>query len=851
MATPLNHNQRFALETARHLASNGAPIFLARPDDSPLGFRLPKDWQHTRPDPTVADRWSPGDALCMVTGVLVDVIDVDPRNGGDLTVLDGFLPHTYGTAATPSGGTHLLIACLGVAKGKPFKGVDLQAGTPEGEGRGFVFIAPTVRPSRVTGEIRPYTWTELPDVEILAVVGEDDTGADLLGLLEARETTQHNGGGSTYVGPAYQDLLPSLKEWADRETAHLVERWRVRFEDVVDWPDGQTDEDGRGWEALSYQFAWSLAMVAACPWSGLDEDDAAMLYDLILPEALAQDEKCRGKWDASLVEKAANHPVSPPPWDDFSAMVDASYADDGLPAIVDVTNDALALVWLETELGRGRLSGLFQRGDDLVHTPRIGQAGYIEPKDERDSDGPAQVRRIKPEELARRISHGYSVMKGRGARTRPSLFPLSSASQAMAALDLLPNLRLLRRTTHTPLVRADGTILDQKGYDDQSGTLYLPEPALAVPRVADNPSRDDVRMAGKMLLDMVADFPFVTPHDRANYLGALITPLIRSIVPPPYKLIAIGAPQRGSGKSLLAWIMRELHGGVLKSEFPSDNDELHKFVTSTLDATTGPVVQFDNVTGTLKSSPLEGLLTSSTWDNRLLGTNTILHLQNDRLWVVTGNNVRIGGDLERRTMWVTIDAQMEHPETRHEFRIPGLEGWVTKHRGELLHSMLTMVRSWVVAGRPTPRAPTSDSFGDWVAALRGILTHARLGDTVGVVGHEDSVQVRADPEDEEWGTFLQAAYRSFNTRSWTARELVDRVVLQNDFSDVAEQVALQVSDLPGDLAEKIERPYISRDAVSRSLGMWLGNREGKIIGGMAIRKAGVESKTRKWKVVLS
>ena len=47
---------------------------------------------------------------------------------------------------------------------------------------------------------------------------------------------------------------------------------------------------------------------------------------------------------------------------------------------VDVTNAAVAADWLRGELGRGELSGLFLREDLLVHTPRIGEDGYIDPE---------------------------------------------------------------------------------------------------------------------------------------------------------------------------------------------------------------------------------------------------------------------------------------------------------------------------------------------------------------------------------------------------------------------------------------------------------------------------------------
>jgi hypothetical protein len=62
---------------------------------------------------------------------------------------------------------------------------------------------------------------------------------------------------------------------------------------------------------------------------------------------------------------------------------------------VDVRNGALAADWLRAELGRGQLAGIFRRDDLLVHTPRIGEDGYLPPEDLALIDaGPAQVRPI-------------------------------------------------------------------------------------------------------------------------------------------------------------------------------------------------------------------------------------------------------------------------------------------------------------------------------------------------------------------------------------------------------------------------------------------------------------------------
>ena len=134
-----------ALDAARELTRAGVPVFVAYPDtNSETGFRLPPKWQETRADSGYVDAWRPGCALCAVMGQGLDLVDIDPRNGGDEAALDGTLPRVYAIAATPSGGRHLLIKSLGVgSRDGILPGIDLKAGRPDGSGRGFAFIAPT------------------------------------------------------------------------------------------------------------------------------------------------------------------------------------------------------------------------------------------------------------------------------------------------------------------------------------------------------------------------------------------------------------------------------------------------------------------------------------------------------------------------------------------------------------------------------------------------------------------------------------------------------------------------------------------------------------------------------------
>jgi len=837
----LTLQQKLGLKHARHLAEHGVPVFLARPalkdgvwdptgGSGSSGYKFPTGWQQTVADPTVVDRWQPGWALGAVMGHTVDLLDVDPRKGGDDSRDDlaDVLPRSYGRQTTPSGGTHDFIAPLGVRSLDGVRpGIDIKSGLPDGEGCGFAFLAPTVKLSKSTGEIGTYEWTTPPDLTELVLIGSDTSGLALAELITATRVPAVVT--AEYDGAAYADLSSEDRERADAYVAAVVAKRREKLAKIVTWPEGATDEFGRGWEAQSRDLAWFCAKLEATPWTGVDDGEA--LYEQLLPLELAEDPKCADKWTRNLVSKAALDGVGAPPWLDQSTP-EEDFTAVGRP-VLQVKSTADCMDWLMETAGTGQLAGLFRRGFAMVHTPRIGEAGYIAPEDS-DDDGPAQVRRVEATELAARVDTSYRVVKARKSEDgrkfmSRELFPLDPARRVLSVVDRLPNLRDLVSVTHTPVIRPDGSVLDEPGYDESTRLLYLPDIALDVRTVPAAPTGAQVAAAIGLLHEMIAQFPFVSEHDEANYLGALITPLLRPIIPPPYQMVAIGAPQPGSGKSLLAALMRIVHGGVFKSEFPTNSEELRKVITSTLDATSAPVVQFDNVMGVLKSSVLDGLLTSAEWSDRLLGGNNVVNLRNDRLWVVTGNNLKIGGDLGRRTLWITINAGVPNPERRTGFKIPNLEGWARERRGELLWALLVLVRSWVVDGRPVEDEATSDSFGPWVAAVRGILA---AGGVTGTFGHLDTVQEDSDPEEEDWGRFYIALLRQYGSESWSVREVLDGVT---DF------------DGGGISADDMPEPIGGHRAwTALGLGKQLGFRAGRWVGKLCVVKAETDRSGARW-----
>jgi hypothetical protein len=419
---------------------------------------------------------------------------------------------------------------------------------------------------------------------------------------------------------------------------------------------------------------------------------------------------------------------------------------------------------------------------------------------------------------------------------------------ALAAVDEAINLRLLRGVTHTPMVRKDGSILDQPGYDLHTGFLFLP--VVDVPEVPEHPSADQLTAAVALLRGMIDQFKWAGPHDEANFLGLLLTPLLRELTPPPYKLAAIMARQPGSGKSLLAEIVRGVHGGVFRSEMPHDDAELSKSLTSILARTTAPVVQFDNVGGTVRSSRLAGLLTSAVYSDRILGSTNDVELANDRVWLLTGNNMNFGGDMIRRTFWVTIDPGVPDPHLRIGFRLH-LPSYVAEHRGEIIRALLVLVRSWVEAGMPA-ESRSSDSYAHWSATVRGILANAGIP---GEFDHTDSAQQMVGADDEGWGEFLTAVRGAFGDRSFTVKELLTRfegVPIENGYGSMRmamDETARNLAEaLPAELHEKYVRHGDIR-AVSKSLGRWFTNRTGRWAGGLVAEKLGINrTNVQEWRI---
>ena len=197
----LDEMDREGIRVASLLVAAGVPIFAAeramKGDDwdprggtGSTGYWLPKGWQNTPPGGEGLDAWNKGLALCAVMGVVVDGLDVDPIHGGKKSAKAmrkaGLWPEAIGRQRTPSGGFHDLIATLGVSSLDGLDvGVDLKAGKLDATGRGFLFIAPTVKLSKVDSELRRYEWQRPPRFDRLTADTAGGPGERLISYIEA------------------------------------------------------------------------------------------------------------------------------------------------------------------------------------------------------------------------------------------------------------------------------------------------------------------------------------------------------------------------------------------------------------------------------------------------------------------------------------------------------------------------------------------------------------------------------------------------------------------------------------------------------------------------------------------
>jgi hypothetical protein len=310
----------------------------------------------------------------------------------------------------------------------------------------------------------------------------------------------------------------------------------------------------------------------------------------------------------------------------------------------------------------------------------------------------------------------------------------------------------LANITETPVLRPDGTILDEPGYDPATQLVYAPVSGLQAPRVPSDPTEEEVAAALALVWEVLGDFPFADCASRTNTLALLLTPILRPAINGPVPLALIDAPQQGTGKSLLAEIVTLITTGrpAAMMQAPTEDEEWRKALTSAF-RNGETMMTYDNVDSKLSAPSLAMAITASVWRDRVLGGSEMFEFPVSCTWMATGNNLQPDGDMPRRAYWIRLDAKMARPWQRTTFKHTDLRGWVLANRGRLIAALLTLCRAWFAAGCPKAEVPLMGSFEGWTRVVGGVLAHAGVGC---FLGNLEQMYEAVETTDQQWEAFL-------------------------------------------------------------------------------------------------
>lgn len=391
--------------------------------------------------------------------------------------------------------------------------------------------------------------------------------------------------------------------------------------------------------------------------------------------------------------------------------------------------------------------------------------------------------------------------------------------------------------TEAPVIRPDGTVITEQGYDASTNLYYFPSPKLSMPPIPDKPTDSEVKAAIELVLEPVRDFPFDGEASGANALAAMFTPILRPMIDGPVPLVIIDKPQAGTGASLLAEVVSLIATGRVAAMMTAQKDDegWRKVITSLL-IKGQLVVTIDNVEYDLFTPSLAAILTTTSYQDRVLGRSEMVILPNRTTWIATGNNIRLRGDLPRRCIWVRMDAKIARPWQRDvkRFKHPRLIEWVSTNRGVILAAILTIARAWVVAGMPEAQGlPNLGSYESYCRIVSGVLAHMGVK---GFLANLDAMYDETDTETPQWEVFLQTWHDAIGDKALTTTELISYVNKKTDLR----------AALPDTIADTESWNYIRRlgNALAKKKGVRFTNK-------LSVTKAGEKQRAACWQVVNS
>jgi hypothetical protein len=324
----------------------------------------------------------------------------------------------------------------------------------------------------------------------------------------------------------------------------------------------------------------------------------------------------------------------------------------------------------------------------------------------------------------------------------------------------MPDLPAIERIIAIPVVAPQGHIVKIPGYDQQSGYYYKPEIDIDIPGEC---SDQHVSEAMRLIDDMLVDFPFKTHADYANALALLLLPFVRGAIRGATPLHLIEAAREGTGKGLLNDLFHIIwtNAPAPLSSLADNDEEVRKSLTSALEHM--PLsITYDNVRY-INSAQLEKAITAQHWSDRVIGTGRIADVPVYTIWIATGNNVSVSGDMPRRVVPIRLVADCEQPALRNNFRHSDIVQWAYDHRVQLIQACLTIIQ-YGLSSNARATTPRLGSFTKYCAVMSKILASCGIDTFL-----ENAIQ-RIEGDNDRinmWRAFFTLWYEEFGN-AWVS-----------------------------------------------------------------------------------
>jgi len=373
---------------------------------------------------------------------------------------------------------------------------------------------------------------------------------------------------------------------------------------------------------------------------------------------------------------------------------------------------------------------------------------------------------------------------------------------------------------------ADGVLVTQHGYDTISQRFGVFD---ARQFVLPEPTPGAARTALALLEDLLTEFHFVAPTDKAAALSAIFTAVTRPSLPNAPGFHA-RAPVFGSGKTYLCELIGAFGGpgGNAKVSYPTTSEEATKVILSLL-LTSPAVIEFDDMdTDWIPHGTIKRMLTAEHITDRILGVSKTATVSTRTLFLGSGNNVGPIRDLLRRVLTIHIDPRCATPATL-SYRGNPVDK-VRHERSKYVGAVLTIILAWRKAGSPRALVKNIVTYdGAWSDYCRHPLIW---------LGHPDPAtalidQVRHDPDADALGTLVMEWYATFGSVATTVRKAVDTALFTR-----------------GSLLDAMrEFPVEERGEINRSkLGWLLRKNANRIVNNLEFQQATADGRVA-WRVM--